>query len=119
MLSDIAHCNELFHTDSGTAFADLSSAAIKRFWTIRSKRFRAFLKRSYYHPADELLRVTWSPGLLKGDIAAAEIYCHRSTWLLDPLRSSIEVDASKGVTRSMPYNFTSPCRNGIQFLESG
>jgi hypothetical protein len=49
MFSDTAHCNELFHTASGTAFADITMAGHRETWPIRSKRFRAFLKRSYYH----------------------------------------------------------------------
>jgi hypothetical protein len=49
MLSDIAQCKELFHTATGTAFADIVIADHRETWPIRSKRFRAFLKRSYYH----------------------------------------------------------------------
>ena len=49
MFSDTAHCNELFHTASGTAFADITIAGHRETWPIRSKRFHAFLKRSYYH----------------------------------------------------------------------
>jgi hypothetical protein len=49
MLSDIAQCEELFHTASGTAFADFVIAGHRETWPIRSKRFRAFLKRCYYH----------------------------------------------------------------------
>jgi hypothetical protein len=41
--------SELFHTASGTAFADIVIAGHRETWPIRSKRFRAFLKRSYYH----------------------------------------------------------------------
>ena len=50
MFSDTAHCNELFHTASGTAFADITIAGHRETWPIRSKRFHAFLKRSYYTP---------------------------------------------------------------------
>jgi hypothetical protein len=48
MLSDFAQCEELFHTASGTAFADIMIAGHRETWPIRSKRFRVFLKRSYY-----------------------------------------------------------------------
>jgi hypothetical protein len=41
--------SELFHTASGTAFADIVIAGHRETWPIRSKRFRAFLKLSYYH----------------------------------------------------------------------
>jgi hypothetical protein len=47
MLSDIAHCNVLFHTAAGTAFADILIEGHQETWPIRSKRFRAFLKRRY------------------------------------------------------------------------
>ena len=53
MLSDIAQCRELFHTASGTAFADIIIAGHRETWPIRSKRFRALLKRSYYHATRE------------------------------------------------------------------
>jgi hypothetical protein len=53
MLSDIAQCKELFHTAAGTAFADIIIAGHRETWPIRSKRFRALLKRSYYHATGE------------------------------------------------------------------
>jgi len=53
MLSDIAQFEELFHTASGTAFADIIIAGHRETWPIRSKRFRAFLKRSYYQATRE------------------------------------------------------------------
>ena len=53
MLSDIAQCKELFHTASGTAFADIIIAGHREIWPIRSKRFRAFLLRSYYQATGE------------------------------------------------------------------
>ena len=53
MLSDIAQCKELFHTASGTAFADIFIAGHRETWAIRSKRFCALLKRSYYHATGE------------------------------------------------------------------
>jgi hypothetical protein len=48
MLSDIAQCEELFHTASGTAFADIVVAGHRETWPIRSKRFRALLRRCHY-----------------------------------------------------------------------
>jgi hypothetical protein len=41
MLNEMVLCEELFHTPSGVAFAD--------YWPIRSKRFRAWLRRCYNH----------------------------------------------------------------------
>ena len=53
MLSDIAQCKELFHTTTGIALADIVIADHRETWPIRSKRFRAFLKRSDYHATGE------------------------------------------------------------------
>ncbi len=48
MLVDMAQCNDLFHTASGTAFADIMTDGHRETWPIRSKRFRAWLRRCYY-----------------------------------------------------------------------
>ena len=53
MLSDIAQCEELFHTATGAAFADIIIAGHRETWPIRSKRLRAFLRRSYYQATGE------------------------------------------------------------------
>src|SRR5215831_9568508 len=39
---------ELFHTPTGAAFADLTIDGERRTWAIRSKTFRAWLRRSHY-----------------------------------------------------------------------
>ena len=39
---------ELFHTASGTAFADLLIDGHRETWPVRSTRFRAWLRRRYY-----------------------------------------------------------------------
>jgi hypothetical protein len=48
MLIDMALCEELFHTSAGTAFADTLLEGHRETWPIRSKRFRAWLRRRYY-----------------------------------------------------------------------
>src|SRR3954451_10270559 len=48
MLIDIGQCEELFHTATGTAFADLLVNGRRETWPIRSKRFRAWLRRCHY-----------------------------------------------------------------------
>jgi hypothetical protein len=48
MQIDIARPEDLFHTASGTAFADIIVDGHRETWPMRSKRFRAFLRRSYY-----------------------------------------------------------------------
>ena len=48
MLTQIAACEELFHTATGTAFADLLVDGHRETWPIRSKRFRGWLRRRYY-----------------------------------------------------------------------
>jgi hypothetical protein len=48
MLTQIAAREELFHTATGTAFADLLVDGHRETWPIRSKRFRGWLRRRYY-----------------------------------------------------------------------
>src|SRR6266567_9078921 len=48
MLTQIAACGELFHSATGTAFADLLIDGHRESWPIRSKRFRGWLRRRYY-----------------------------------------------------------------------
>ena len=53
MLIDIARPEDLFHTAIGTAFADIDVDGHRETWPIRSKRFRAFLRRCYYQATGE------------------------------------------------------------------
>src|SRR5262249_42831193 len=48
MLTQIKACDDLFHTASSTAFADVMIDGHRETWPIRSKRFRAWLRRRYY-----------------------------------------------------------------------
>src|SRR5262252_9182040 len=48
MLIDTGLYQELFHTAAGTAFADILVDGHRETWPIRSKRFRAWLRRRYY-----------------------------------------------------------------------
>src|SRR3989442_12116235 len=48
MLTQIAACSGLFHTATGTAFADIMVDGHRETWPIRSKRFRGWLRRRYY-----------------------------------------------------------------------
>ena len=48
MLNEMVLCEELFHTPSGVAFADFITEGHRETWPIRSKRFRAWLRRCYY-----------------------------------------------------------------------
>ena len=45
---DITLCEDLFHTATSTAFADIIVVGHRETWPIHSKRFRAFLRRSHY-----------------------------------------------------------------------
>jgi hypothetical protein len=47
MLTQI-EAGELFHTATGTAFADILVDGHRETWPIRSKRFRGWLRRRYY-----------------------------------------------------------------------
>jgi hypothetical protein len=53
MLINIARPDDLFHTAIGTAFADITVDGHRETWPIRSKRFRSFLRRSYYQATGE------------------------------------------------------------------
>src|SRR5690348_1575843 len=53
MLSQIGARCDLFHTASGTAFADIMIDGHRETWRIRSKRFRAWLRRRYYEATGE------------------------------------------------------------------
>ena len=48
MLIDPSVRVDLFHTPTGTAFADLVINGHRETWPIRSVRFRAWLRRQYY-----------------------------------------------------------------------
>src|SRR5260370_25451948 len=48
MLTQIAACEQVFHTATGTAFADFLVDGHRETWPIRSKRFRGWLRRRYY-----------------------------------------------------------------------
>ena len=50
-LAQLPVCSELFHTASGTAYADLVIDGHRETWPIRSRRCRAFLRHSYYRAA--------------------------------------------------------------------
>src|SRR5258708_30289623 len=61
MLTNLAAPAELFHTDDGTAFADLMIDGHRETWPIRSSRFRSWLRRQYYEatgaaPSAEAIR---------------------------------------------------------------
>src|SRR5262249_47235679 len=52
MLYDMVRCDDLFHTATGTAFADILVDCHRETWPIRSKRFRGWLRRRYYQTTD-------------------------------------------------------------------
>src|SRR3954453_11401926 len=49
MLNEMVLCEELFHSPNGVAFADFITEGHRETWPIRSKRFRTWLRRCYYH----------------------------------------------------------------------
>src|SRR5437868_4797301 len=48
MLIDTALCQGLFHTATGTAFADILIDGHRETWPVRNKRFRGWLRRCHY-----------------------------------------------------------------------
>ena len=55
MLTQIWACGELFHTATGTAYADLLVDGHRETWPIRSQRFRGWLRRRYYETTGSAL----------------------------------------------------------------
>jgi hypothetical protein len=53
MLIDIVRSQDLFHTATGTAFADIIVGPHRGTWPIRSKRFRSWLRHCYYQATGE------------------------------------------------------------------
>jgi hypothetical protein len=49
MLDEVILCEEVFHNPGGVAFADLITDGHRETWPIRSKRFRSWVRRCYYH----------------------------------------------------------------------
>src|SRR4029079_5648395 len=49
MLEEMTLCEEIFHSSSGVAFADFMTDGHRETWPIRSKYFRTWLRRCYYH----------------------------------------------------------------------
>ena len=49
MLEELTVCEEVFHTAGGVAYADLITDGHRETWPIRSKRFRTWVRRCYYH----------------------------------------------------------------------
>src|SRR6201981_1746753 len=48
MLNDMMRCDDLFHTATGIAFADIMVNGHRETWPLRRRRFRAWLRRRYY-----------------------------------------------------------------------
>jgi hypothetical protein len=48
MLGQMTLCEEVFHTPTGVAFADLVRDGHRETWAIRSKPFRSWVRRCYY-----------------------------------------------------------------------
>jgi hypothetical protein len=72
MLNEIAPREELFHTAIGTAFADIMIDGHRETWPIRSKRFRAFLRRSHYQATGEAASAAQIRSALDGLEARAQ-----------------------------------------------
>jgi hypothetical protein len=79
MLTDIGACGDLFHTVTGTAFADLLVDGHRETWPIRSKRFRGWLRRRYYDATG---------GALNGQAISSE---------LDLLEARAQFDAPRAI----------------------
>jgi hypothetical protein len=63
---------ELFHTADGTAYADIPVDGHRETWPIRSRRFRAFLRRSYYRATGTAASASFINGALDQLEASAQ-----------------------------------------------
>ena len=69
MLTNLAVNAELFHTDDGTAFADLMIDGHRETWRVRSARLRSWLRRKHYEAtgaAPTAGAINSAPDLLEG-----------------------------------------------------
>jgi hypothetical protein len=55
MLGNLATGAELFHTSTGTAYADLLIDGHRETWPVRSPRFRAWVRRRYFEKTRDAL----------------------------------------------------------------
>jgi len=78
-LAQLPVCTELFHTASGTAYADLVIDGHRETWPIRSRRFRAFLRRSYYRATGTAASGAVINGALEQLDARAQFDCPERT----------------------------------------
>ena len=68
MLTALVAAESLFHTATGTAFADLMIDGHRETWPVRSKALRAWLRRRYYQATQSAL----SPGALRSAVDLLE-----------------------------------------------
>jgi len=74
MLTQIKACENLFYTATGTAFADIMIDGHRETWPIRSKRFRAWLRRRYYESTEEAASARASRRSSAERISAAGVF---------------------------------------------
>jgi hypothetical protein len=90
MLTQIEACGELFHTATGTAFADLLVDGHRETWPIRSKRFRGWLRRRYYEA---------NGGALNGQAISSELDLLEARAQFDAPERSVHVRLAEDVGR--------------------
>src|SRR6266540_6048044 len=102
MLNEMVLCEELFHTPSGVAFADFITEGHRETWPIRSKRFRTWLRRCYYHATGS------APSAAKSflNLSNQNDFVLVVAWLLAALRSSgpyplLAISGEQGSTKTV------------------
>ena len=75
MLHTLGPGDELFHTATGTAYADLQIDGHRETWPIHSKRFRSWLRRCYYQATGDALSTAALNGAL--NLLEAQAGAHR------------------------------------------
>jgi hypothetical protein len=123
MLIPASATGELFHTPVGDAFADLIIDGHRQTWPVRSKRFRAWLRRRHYQETGEALSaasITSALDLLEAraqfdgperavHVRVAERAEHIYVDLADESWRAVEIDpAGWRVIGSPPVRFRRP-----------
>jgi hypothetical protein len=90
MVTQIAACEELFHTATGTAFVDLLVDGHRETWPIRSKRFRGWLRRRYYEATG---------GALTGQAISSELDLLEARAQFDAPERSVDVRLAEDAGR--------------------
>jgi hypothetical protein len=93
----------LFHTATGTAFADIAVNGQRETWPIRGSRFRAWLRRCHY----EATRTALDAGVMRSTLDFARSSTHRNGQCL-----SASPNKAAASTSTLLMSTGAPLRSG-------